>query len=429
MKPSLEPCRRVLTWLLLVVGLFVGPAVVAPAASAQPAPTPATPPAVGDPSAAPPAAPSTTAPPVVDRIPQPPITTDPAPTEPAQPATPPELTPPTAGSAAANAGADAKPWWEVEAEKPYVYDGTYWLPPAASKTADGPDAMFVWVLGLSAFFFIAITGAIVYLVLKYRHRPGHKPEPSPAHNDALEITWTVIPTIICVFLFVYGWRSYIDLTTVPETRPENQIMVTGQKWNWSFRYYNGVEDNILHVPIDQPVKLTMTSTDVLHSLFVPVFRQKMDVIPRRFTYLYFWPTKPGVYRVYCTEYCGKDHSMMKTKVVVHPESKYEQYLAEARDKQMSLSGAQLGESVYKKKGCEGCHTLDGSTKVGPSFKGVYGTDVKVGGATVKMDDEYIRNSILAPQAQSRAGFPPSMPVIPLSDKEIEGVIEFIKAQK
>jgi len=186
----------------------------------------------------------------------------------------------------------------------------------------------------------------------------------------------------------------------------------------------------LNVPLDQPLKLTMTSTDVLHSFFVPVFRVKQDVVPRRFTYVHFWPTKPGVYRLYCTEYCGKDHSQMKTKVVVHPSGEYEKFLAEAYDKQMSLSGAKLGESVYKKKGCEGCHALDGSVKLGPSFKGTFGTQVKLAdGSTVPMDEAYIRSSILSPQGQARPGFPPSMPVIPLSDKEIEGVIAFIQAQK
>lgn len=342
--------------------------------------------------------------------------------------------PPPAAAAPAPTTAAAPPaektWWEKKAAEPYIYEGTYWLPPAVNKEGQGPDDLFIWVLGLSAFFFIAITAAVVYFTIKYRHRPGHKAEPSPAHHDVLEITWTVIPTIIVVILFVYGWRSYISMTSIPETRPENQIAVTAQKWNWSFRYYNGVEDNVLHVPVDQPVKLTMTSTDVLHSFFAPVFRVKQDVIPRRFTYVWFWPTKTGVYRLYCTEYCGKDHSLMKTKVVVHSSGEYERFLSEAFAKQMSLSGAALGESVYKKKGCEGCHTLDKSVKLGPGFGGTFGTDVKLGdGSTVKMDETYIRNSILSPQGQARPGFPPSMPVIPLSDKEIEGVIEFIKAQK
>lgn len=394
MKPTLKLACWVLTWLVLLIGV----ATAAPPADAQP---------IG--GEAPAAAQPTTAP--------------------AAP-TPPGAEPPVAGSK--DAAPKAKTWWELEAAKPYEHHGTYWLPIAASRTADGPDGMFIWVLGLSAFFFFAITGAIVYMVIKYRHRPGHKAEPSASHNDALEITWTVIPTIICVFLFVYGWRSYIDLTAVPETRPENQIAVTAQKWNWSFRYYNGVEDNVLHVPVDQPVKLTMTSTDVLHSFFVPVFRVKMDVIPRRFTYVYFWPTRPGTYRLYCTEYCGKDHSQMKTVVVVHTASNYERYLAEAYEQQMNLTGADLGRSVYEKKGCKGCHSIDGSTITGPSFKGTFGKEYKLdNGKSVTFDAEYVRNAILAPGAEARAGVPNkgSMPVISLSDKEIEGIVEFLKEQK
>ena len=283
---------------------------------------------------------------------------------------------------------------------------------------------------MSAFFFFAITGAVVYLVIRYRHRPGHKAEPSAAHSDALEITWTIIPTIICVLLFVYGWRSYMDMTAIPETRPENQIAVTARKWSWNFRYYNGVEDNVLHVPVNQPVKLIMTSQDVLHSFFVPVFRQKMDVLPRRYTYTWFYPTKPGVYRLYCTEYCGTDHSLMKTKVVVHQAGDYEKFLAESFQAKNNVSGKELGMLVYEKKGCIGCHTLDGRPLIGPSFKGTWDTDVKLAdGSTVKFDATYVHTAIVSPQAQSRPGFPPSMPVTGLSEKEIDGVIELIKSLK
>lgn len=321
-------------------------------------------------------------------------------------------------------------WWETIAGQPYVFEGSYWLPPAAATTADGSDRLFLAVLGMSIFFFVAITGAVIYFVIRYRHRPGHKAEPSPAHSDTLEITWTIIPTIICVFLFVYGWRSYMDMTAIPETRPENQIAITGRKWSWNFRYYNGVEDNVLHVPVNQPVKLIITSQDVLHSVFVPVFRIKVDAVPRRYTYLWFYATKPGVYRFYCTEYCGTDHSQMKTKVVVHEAGKYEQYLADSFAKKGSVTGKDLGLIVYEKKGCNACHTLDGSPKIGPSFKGSFGTDVKLAdGSTVKMDAAYIRNSIQSPQAQARPGFPPSMPVTGLSDKEIDGVIALIESLK
>jgi len=312
----------------------------------------------------------------------------------------------------------------------YTYSGDYWLPPAASTGADGPDMLFRAVLGLSAFFFFGVTGAIIYLVVKYRHRPGHKAEPSPAHNDALEITWTVIPTIICVILFVYGWRSYLSNVTIPEPRAENVVYVEAQKWSWNFRYYNGLEDNALHAPVNQPMKLVMTSKDVLHSFFVPVFRVKQDVVPRRYSYAWFYPTKPGIYRIYCTEYCGTDHSQMKTKIVVHETGDYERYLSEAYAKKRQLSGAPLGANVFTKKGCVGCHSIDGTPKIGPTWKGSYGADVSLeGGGTVKVDEAYIRSSILNPQGQLHKGYPPSMPLTPLSDKEIEGVIAYIQSLK
>lgn len=344
--------------------------------------------------------------------------------------------PPPAAAPAADPGAsgDGQTWWDKMVGNPkdanYQHAGTYWLPPAASTGADGPDALYIAMIGMSAFFFFAITGAIIFLVIKYRHKPGRKPEPSPAHNDALEITWTVIPTIICVFLFVYGWRTYLQNVTVPEPRPENVVYIEGSKWAWNFRYYNGLEDNVLHAPVDQPVKLVMTSRDVLHSFFIPVFRIKQDAVPRRYTYAWFHATKPGVYRVYCTEYCGTDHSMMKTKIVVHEPGLYEKYLSEAYAKKAALSGDKLGLSVYEKKGCNACHTVDGSPRIGPTWKGSFGTDVPLeGGGTVKMDEAYIKTAIQNPTSQIHAGFAPSMPVTPLSDKEIEGVIEYIKTLK
>ncbi|MBK7071931.1 MAG: cytochrome c oxidase subunit II [Myxococcales bacterium] len=350
------------------------------------------------------------------------------------PAAPPAAAAAPVAAAAPPVETDGITWWDKMVGNPkdanYEHAGTFWLPPAASTGADGPDALYIAMIGMSAFFFFAITGAIIYLVIRYRHKPGRKPEPSPAHSDALEITWTVIPTIICVLLFVYGWRTYLQNVTVPEPRAENVVYIEGSKWAWNFRYYNGLEDNVLHAPVDQPVKLVMTSRDVLHSFFIPVFRIKQDVVPRRYTYAWFHATKPGVYRVYCTEYCGTDHSMMKTKIVVHEPGLYEKYLSEAYAKKAALAGDKLGLSVYEKKGCNACHTVDGSPRIGPTWKGAFGTDVPLeGGGTVKMDEAYIKTAIQNPNSQIHAGFPPSMPVTPLSDKEIEGVIEYIKTLK
>lgn len=405
---------------LLAFALLVG--LVATASAQQPAPAPTEPPPAAAPAPAepPPAAAPAATPPTGAELP-------PGAQAPAAPAptTPPAPAPPVAG--------EGQPgWWEAAVGDikgaGYTHYGDYWLPPAASTTADGPDSLFRAVLAMSIFFFVGVTGALVYLVIKYRHRPGHKPEPSPAHNDALEITWTVIPTIICVILFVYGWRSYLANVTIPEPRNENIVYVEGSKWNWTFRYHNGLEDNALHAPIEQPMKLVMTSRDVLHSFFIPVFRIKQDVVPRRYSYVWFYATKTGTFRVYCTEYCGTDHSMMKTKVVVHPPGKYEQYLNDAYLKKAALSGPALGKNVYEKKGCNTCHSIDGSPKIGPTWKATFGKDVPLAaGGTVKMDEAYIRQSILNPQAQLHAGFPPSMPITPLNDGEIQGVIDYIKS--
>ena len=245
------------------------------------------------------------------------------------------------------------------------------------------------------------------------------------------MTWTIIPTIMCVFLFVYGWRTYLDNNLVPETKPENQIYVVGSKWSWTFRYHNGVEEPVLHAPLGEPVKLIMTSTDVLHSLFVPVFRIKQDLVPRRYTYAWFYATHTGVYRLYCTEYCGTDHSLMKTHVVVHSASDYRRFLDDAYASRASLSGAPLGASVFEKKGCMSCHSNDGSAKIGPTWKGVYGQEITLAdGRKVTVDEAYLKKAIVAPGAEGRAGQSIGvMPITPLSDKEIEGVIEYIKSLK
>ena len=291
--------------------------------------------------------------------------------------------------------------------------------------------MFIAVTALSLFFFLAITVAVVIFVVKYRGRPGHRAEPSASHNDALEITWTVIPTIIVVFLFYYGWRGYIDMATPPVKAVE--IQVVAQKWSWTFVHPNGVSDSNLHVPSDQPVRLVMTSKDVLHSFFAPSLRTKMDVLPRRYTYVWFEAeqTRAGVYRLYCTEFCGRDHSQMKVKLVIHKPGMYERYLAEKAESDVSRPLDQIGAELYEKKNCVGCHTLDGSVRVGPSFKGSFGTEITLSnGAKQQFDENYIRESLTSPLAKARPGFPPSMPSFAdqLKERQILGLIEFIKAQ-
>ncbi len=338
----------------------------------------------------------------------------------------------------------ARAWFDILAEKPTDEEGNFWLPNAVNKEADDSDLMFMAVLALSAFFFVAITAAVVYLTVKYRHRPGHKAEPSPAHNDALEITWTVIPTIIVVFLFYYGWHSYVRVVTPPTKAVE--IQVQAKKWSWNFVHENGVSDADLHIPANVPVRFVMTSQDVLHSFYIPVMRIKQDIVPRRYTYAWVFATKPGTYRLTCAEYCGTDHSQMgrilspilptlpdgRRRVVVVHESleEYEKYLS---DKNVwTGTPAELGAKLYTEKGCNACHTIDGTPKVGPSWKQPdWGKQIPMqDGPAITMDENYVRESILVPAAKARPGFAKTMPDFSsLKDSEVRGLIAYIKSLK
>ena len=352
--------------------------------------------------------------------------------------------PGTSTQPGAPGGAAGVAWYDVLANKPIEEDGTFWMPKSVNLAADDSDLMFYSVLALSAFFFFAILVAVVYLTWKYRHRKGHKAEPSAAHNDALEITWTVIPTIIVVFLFWYGWRSYIHVVTPPNKAVE--INVLAWRWNWQFTHSNGVTDSDLHVPANTPVRLVMTSKDVLHAFYAPAMRVKQDVVPRRYTHVWFNATKPGTYRLTCAEYCGTAHAQMaclqedkktgaclrRAVVVVHAPGDYERYLADKATSMMNMPPEQLGKLVYEKKGCNACHTTDGAARVGPTFKGIFGTEAALNdGSKIPVDENYIRESLMSPQAKARPGFPPSMPSFEgqLKEKEIEGIIAYIKSLK
>jgi len=226
--------------------------------------------------------------------------------------------------------------------------------------------------------------------------------------------------------------------------------VLAQKWNWTFTHQNGVSDNVLYVPVDTPVRFVMTSKDVIHSFYAPVMRTKQDVVPRRDTFACFEATKPGTYRLYCAEYCGgqdvnldgKDpiaasiaelgsgHSQMKTILVVLAKGDYQRYLQDAAT--FTGTPEELGAKLYEKKGCIGCHTVDGSPKVGPTWKGDWGQKAQMNdGSTITVDENYVRESILSPQAKSRPGYPPSMPSFEgqLKENEIQALIAYIKSLK
>lgn len=307
----------------------------------------------------------------------------------------------------------------------------FWLPRQGSTTAAGVDFLFNAVTAISIFFFVLITAVLVYFVYKYRARPGHSALPSADHNQKLEITWTVIPVLIVVWIFWEGFEGFLDLATPPQHAYE--VQVVGQKWKWLFTYPNGVVDDNLHVPPDEAVRLVMTSQDVIHSLYVPDFRIKRDVLPGRYEKEWFQALAPGEYQLFCTEYCGTSHSAMLAKVIVHrSRPEFEAWLAEAGNFLDKLPPEKLwegGQKLYNQRGCKQCHSVDGVSGIGPSFKGIWGhSQPLTGGGQVTVEENYVRESLLNPQAKIVAGYEPVMPTYQgrLKDKEITAIIAYLK---
>jgi cytochrome c oxidase subunit II len=308
--------------------------------------------------------------------------------------------------------------------------GSFWLPAPASTTAKYADDLFLFLLAVSAFFFALIVLLLGLFVFLYRRREGAGPAQSPSHNTPLELVWTLIPVAIVIFVFYEGLTGYMEMRTSP--RQAYEIQVIAKKWSWLFRYPNGHEDEDLHVPVDQSVRLLMRSEDVIHGLFIPAMRVQMDVVPGRFTTAWFRADKPGEYDLVCAQYCGTKHSTMRSGVIVHPPGEFEKWLTEAGNYEQNLSPVERGKMLYRRFGCWQCHSTDGSAGTGPSFKGVFGHQVTLSdGTSVEADENYVRESILEPQAKIVQGYQPVMNTYKgmLSDDEIAALIEFIKSLK
>ncbi|GAB6166405.1 cytochrome c oxidase subunit II [Thermostilla marina] len=309
--------------------------------------------------------------------------------------------------------------------------GVFWLPPPDSTTAPLVDYVFNFLFGVSIFFFALIVFLMTLFVIRYRRRPGREsPEKAPSHSTALEIFWSVIPLCIVVYVFVVGYRGYIEMREPPPNCYE--IRVTAQKWKWFFTYPNGYVDENLHVPVDRPIRLVMTSRDVIHSLFIPAFRVKMDAVPGRYTSTWFQSVKPSEYDLLCAEYCGDGHSAMLAKVIVHKPGEFEKWLEESANVLKNKSPVEAGEYYYNRMGCVQCHSIDGSRKVGPSFLGIWGETVQfTDGTSAVVDENYVRESILDPSAKVVAGYPDQMSAYKgiITEDQIYVIIEYIKSLK
>jgi cytochrome c oxidase subunit 2 len=310
-------------------------------------------------------------------------------------------------------------------------DGGFWMPVQGSTGAAAVDRIFDFIFWVSVFFFVLIVSLMVLFVVRYRRREGREEaEPSARHNTALEVTWTVIPILIVVAIFAWGFKVYLDLNVPPANSYE--VLVTGQKWKWLFTYPNGHVDENLHVPVDTPVRLVMTSEDVIHGFYIPAFRLKRDVVPGRYVKIWFRAVKTGEFQIYCTQYCGTGHSDMWAKVVVHEPGGFERWLQEAGDFLKKMSPTEAGERLYRTRGCAQCHTVNGAVGTGPTLSKLFGHQVSLdGGTTVLADENYIRESIFEPQAKVVLGFQPVMPTFKgrLTDQEITVMIEYLKTLK
>jgi cytochrome c oxidase subunit 2 len=299
------------------------------------------------------------------------------------------------------------------------------FPPAASSLASQTDHLYFFLLGLSVFILALVFVPLVCFLFKYRR--GRKANRAHVQlpTNAIEVTWTIIPTFITLGIFVAGAAVYFDEEVPPADFLE--VNVVGKQWMWKIQHQEGNREiNELHVPVNQAVKLILGSEDVIHSFYIPAFRLKQDVVPGRFATEWFQPTRPGTYRFYCSEYCGMDHAKMEGYVYVMAPDEYQQWLRRGRQPDTL---AQSGGKLYRTLGCSGCH--DGRTTIhAPPMEGLYGARVTLSdGTTVQADDKYLRDSILQPASQMVAGFPPLMPTYQghVSEEDLMQLIAYIKS--
>jgi cytochrome c oxidase subunit 2 len=301
------------------------------------------------------------------------------------------------------------------------------MPGQWSTVAPTVDWMFYFIYWLSVIMFVGVTAAAIYFVVKYRRRPGVKSEPT-GHNNALEISWTVAPVIMLALLFHFGFKGWLELRVPPADAI--QIRVRAKKWLWEFEYPNGMHSvTDLHVPVNRPVRIVLSSDDVIHSFFVPAFRIKQDATPGFYQTTWFQATHVGTVDLFCAEYCGTGHSAMLGHVIIQSQAEYERYLAEGVGPRPGESPDQWGHRIAQETQCLTCHSTDGSAMTGPTWRGLFGrTENLADGTTVHVDENYIRESILQPTAKVVRGFQPVMPTFQgtLQDRQIDALIAYIR---
>ena len=287
------------------------------------------------------------------------------------------------------------------------------------------DALYFFLLAVSGFFGLLIAGLVVYFAIKYRRRHPNAVGAQVAGGMMLEIGWTVLPFLITLIIFFWGANIYFAMSRPPDETLN--IYVVGKQWMWKIQHTDGTREiNELHVPVGRAVRLIMTSEDVLHDFSIPAFRVKADVIPGRYTQIWFEATKPGRCHLFCAEYCGTRHSGMTGQIVVMDAADYQTWLSGGAP-EGSLASA--GEKLFAELACNTCHRPDSRGR-GPVLAGIFGRPVQLqNGEAVPADEQYLRESILQPSAKVTAGYQPVMPAFQgiVTEEQLLALIEYVKS--
>ncbi len=300
------------------------------------------------------------------------------------------------------------------------------IPEQASNFAPNVDALMLFIVAICLFFAVAVTAAVIYFFFKYRRKYVGEIG-VPIHGDMrLETAWIVVPLVLSMFMFAWGAVVYVDYRRSPNDTLD--IYVIGKQWMWKIQQPTGLKEiNELHVPVGRNVRLIMASEDVIHDFSIPAFRVKMDVVPGRYNTMWFRPTKPGHYRLYCSQYCGTNHAVMGGWVTAMEPADYAAWLSGSTG--ADADPVASGEKLFSELTCITCHFSDGKGRA-PSLNGVYGGRVPLAdGSTITADESYIRESILQPQAKIVAGYQPIMPTFQgqLSEEQILALIAYVKS--
>jgi len=299
------------------------------------------------------------------------------------------------------------------------------FPDQASSVAPRVDALYAFLLSVTAFFTLAIFLAIVYFAIKYRHgRPKDRPRLRHEQLWMLEIAWIVIPLALTMVMFFWGAKLYFEIRTPPADAIELQVV--GKQWMWKIYHPQGrTEINELHIPVGRPIRLRMISDDVIHSFFIPAFRTKMDVLPGRYTMQWFEATRVGEYDLFCAEYCGTDHAGMRGRVFAMTQADYAEWLRSAATETPQAAGGRL----FSQLRCNTCHGDDAVLR-SPTLHGIFNRAIALAdGRTVHADEAYLRESIVDPLAKVTAGYQPLMPTYQaqLTEEQLLLLIEYIKS--